>query len=39
MPNELSIFNRIMANNIIDEQTNDSLLEWGLKYFDGRKCV
>lgn len=41
MPNELSIFNRIMANKIIDEQTNDSLLEWGLKYFDfdGRKCV
>lgn len=41
MPNELSTFNRIMANKIIDEQTNDSLLEWGLKYFDfdGRKCV
>lgn len=25
----------------MDEQTNDSLLEWGLKYFDfdGKKCV
>lgn len=41
MPDELSTFSRIMANKIIDEQTNDSLLEWGLKYFvfDGRKCV
>ncbi len=41
MPDELSIFNRIMANKVINEQTNDSLLEWGLKYFnfDGKKCV
>lgn len=41
MPNELSTFNRVMAERIIKEQTNDVLLEWGLKYFefDGRKCV
>lgn len=41
MPEELSIFNSMMVNNIINEQTNDNLLEWGLKifYFDGRKCV
>lgn len=41
MPDELSTFNRIMANKVINEQTDDSLLEWGLKYFnfDGRKCV
>lgn len=41
MPEELSIFNSIMVNKIIKEQTNDNLLEWGLKifYFDGRKCV
>ena len=41
MPEELSDFNNIMAKNIIKEQTDDKLLEWGLKvfYFDGRKCV
>ena len=41
MPEELSIFNSIMVNKIIKEQTNDNLLEWGLKifYFDGKKCV
>lgn len=41
MPKELSDFNNIMAKNIIKEQTDDKLLEWGLKvfYFDGRKCV
>ena len=41
MPNELSTFNNIMANKVIEEQTGDELLEWGLKlfYFDGRKCV
>ena len=41
MPEELSDFNNIMAKNIIKEQTDDKLLEWGLKVFcfDGRKCV
>ena len=41
MPNELSTFNNIMANEVIEEQTGNELLEWGLKlfYFDGRKCV
>ena len=41
MPEELSIFNNSMAKNIIKEQTNDNLLEWGLKifYFDRRECV
>lgn len=41
MPEELSDFNNIMAKNIIKEQTDDKLLEWGLKvfYFDRRKCV
>ena len=41
MPNELSAFNNIMANKVIEEQAGDELLEWGLKlfYFDGRKCV
>ena len=36
MPNELSTFNNIMANKVIEEQTGDELLEWGLKlfYFD-----
>ncbi len=41
MIGELSQFNRIMAQKVIEEQTNDRLLEWGLKifYFDNRKCV
>ena len=41
MVEELSKFNRIMAQKVIREQTDDRLLEWGLKlfYFDGRKCV
>lgn len=41
MPNELSMFNNIMATKVIKEQAGDELLEWGLKlfYFDGRKCV
>ena len=41
MPEESSIFNNSMAKNIIKEQTNDNLLEWGLKifYFDRRECV
>lgn len=41
MPNELSTFNNILANKVIEEQTGDELLEWGLKlfYFDGRKCI
>lgn len=41
MPDELSIFNNIIANKVIKEQTGDGLLEWGLKlfYFDGRKCI
>ncbi len=41
MIGELSQFNRIIAQKVIEEQTNDRLLEWGLKifYFDNRKCV
>lgn len=41
MLNELSAFNNIMANKVIEEQSGDELLEWGLKlfYFDGRKCI
>ena len=41
MIEELSQFNKTMAQKIIEEQTNDRLLEWGLKifYFDNRKCV
>ena len=41
MVEELSTFNRIMAQKVIKEQTDDRLLEWVLKlfYFDGRKCV
>lgn len=41
MPEELSQFNEKMAQKIIEEQTNDRLLEWGLKifYFDDMKCV
>lgn len=41
MPKELSTFNRILAEKVIEEQTGDKILEWGLKifYFDGRKCV
>ena len=41
MIEELSQFNKIMAQKVIEEQTNDRLLEWGLKifYFDNRKCV
>ena len=41
MVDELSTFNRIMAYRVIEEQSGDELLEWGLKlfYFDGRKCV
>ena len=33
MVEELSTFNRIMAQKVIKEQTNDRLLEWGLKLF------
>ena len=41
MPEKLSTFNRLLANKVIEEQTGDRILEWGLKifYFDGRKCV
>lgn len=41
MIEDLSQFNKIMARKVIEEQTNDRLLEWGLKifYFDNRKCV
>ena len=41
MIEELSQFNKIIAQKVIEEQTNDRLLEWGLKifYFDNRKCV
>ena len=39
MIEELSQFNKIMAQKVIQEQTNGKLLEWGLKifYFDNRK--
>ncbi len=33
MVDELSQFNRMLAQKIIEEQTNDRLLEWGLKIF------
>lgn len=41
MLEDLSQLNKIMAQEVIEEQTNDRLLEWGLKifYFDNRKCV
>lgn len=41
MVNELSQFNRVLAQKVIEEQTNDRLLQWGLKifYFDNRTCV
>lgn len=41
MPEELSFFNNILANQVIKEQSNDDLLKWGIKifYFDGRKCI
>ena len=41
MIEELSQFNKTMAQKVIEEQSNDKLLEWGLKifYFDNRKCV
>lgn len=41
MIEDLSQLNKIMAQEVIEEQTNDRLLEWGLKifYFDNRKCV
>ena len=41
MVDELSQFNRMLDQTILEEQTNDRLLEWGLKifYFDDRKCV
>lgn len=41
MIEDLSQFNKIMAQEVIEEQTNDRLLEWGLKifHFDNRKCV
>ena len=39
MVDELSQFNRMLAQKIREEQTNDRLLEWGLKIFnfDNRK--
>ena len=41
MIEELSKFNKTLAQKVIEEQTNDKLLEWGLKifYFDKRKCI
>ena len=33
MIEELSQFNKIMVQKVIEEQTNDRLLEWGLKIF------
>lgn len=41
MVEELSNANRMLAENVIKAQTNDRLLEWGLKifYFDNRKCI
>lgn len=41
MIDELSDFNQVLAKKVIEEQTGDPLLEWGIKifYFDRRKCV
>lgn len=41
MIDELSDFNQVLAKKLIEEQTGDPLLEWGIKifYFDRRKCV
>lgn len=41
MPEELSTFNKILATNVINEQKDDKLLEWGLKlfYFDNINCI
>lgn len=41
MPDELSTFNNIIANKVMEEQSGNELLEWVLKlfYFDGRKCL
>ena len=33
MIEELSEFNQILAKKVIEEQTGESLLEWGLKIF------
>ena len=41
MPEELSTFNMTLATNVINEQKNDRLLEWGLKlfFFDNINCI
>lgn len=41
MSNEMSPLFKETSNMIIERETNDPLLEWGLKlfYFDRRKCI
>ena len=41
MSEELSPFNQLLSNKVIEQESNNKLLEWGIKifYFDGRKCI
>lgn len=41
MPEELSPFNQLLSTKVIERESNNKLLEWGIKifYFDGRKCI
>lgn len=41
MPDELSVFNGILAKRTIEEQSGDRLLEWGIKYYNfmGLECI
>lgn len=41
MSEELSPFNQLLSTEVIEQESNDKLLEWGIKifYFDGRKCI
>ncbi len=41
MPDELSTFNQLLSTKVIEKESNNKLLEWGIKifYFDGRKCI
>ena len=41
MLEELSPFNQLLSTKVIEQESNNKLLEWGIKifYFDGRKCI
>lgn len=41
MPEELSTVNQLLSTKVIEQESNNKLLEWGIKifYFDGRKCI